>query len=66
MGEVNQSTRLRHFGKTLNNISGLNYREAYNLLRRVIGTEAGQFRFLAESDKLDDGDRRMFETGVSR
>ena len=46
---------------TLKNVSGRNYREAYNLLRRVIGTEARRFSFLAESDKLDDGDRRMYQ-----
>lgn len=46
---------------TLKNVAGLNYREACNLFRRVIGAEVRRFSFLAESDKLDDGDRRMYQ-----
>ena len=45
---------------TLKNVAGLNYREAYTALRRLIGTEARRFGFLRESEKLDDGDREIY------
>jgi len=45
---------------TLKGVDGLNYQEAYAALRRVIGREAGRFRFLAESQKLLPEDKEQY------
>lgn len=45
---------------TLKNISGLDFREAYTALRRVIGMEARRFSCLEKSDRLNDGDKDLY------
>lgn len=45
---------------TLKSVAGLNYQEAVNALRYVVGTEALRFRFLAESDKLSKEEQQMY------
>ena len=46
---------------TLKNISGLDHQEAYAALRRTIGTEARRFGCLQKSEKLDEGDRAIYQ-----
>lgn len=45
---------------TLKNISGLDFREAYTALRRVIGMEARRFSCLEKSNRLSDGDKDLY------
>ncbi len=46
---------------TLKGATGENFEEAKVMLRRIIGKEAMRFRFLMESDKIDDTERSQYE-----
>lgn len=46
---------------TLKGATGENFEEAKIMLRRIIGKEAMRFRFLMESDKIDDTERSQYE-----
>jgi hypothetical protein len=50
---------------TLKGATGENFEEAKVMLRRIIGKEAMRFRFLLESDKIDDIERRQYEALIS-
>ena len=45
---------------SLKSVDGLKYDSAVAALRTVIGNEAGRFRFLRESPKLDEDDRNSY------
>lgn len=45
---------------TLKSVAGMNYQQAENAMRYVIGTEAMRFQFLAESDKLSKEEKQMY------
>ncbi len=46
---------------TLKGATGENFTEAKSMLRRIIGKEAMRFRFLMESNKIDDTERSQYE-----
>lgn len=46
---------------TLKGATGENFEEAKVMLRRIIGREAMRFRFLLESDRIDDTERSQYE-----
>ena len=46
---------------TLKGATGENLEEAKVMLRRIIGREAMRFRFLLESDRIDDTERSQYE-----
>ena len=50
---------------TLKGATGENYEEAKIMLRRIIGKEAMRFRFLLESDRIDDTERSQYEALIS-
>ena len=50
---------------SLKSVDGLNYDSAVAALRTVIGNEAGRFRFLRESPKLDEDDKNSYNQLVS-
>lgn len=66
--KIAQETELceKYMGKfpvvsiTLKSVDGLNYKDAYTALRRVIGREASRFSFLAESRHLLPGEKAMY------
>lgn len=45
---------------TLKSVEGLNYQEACNAMRYVIGMEAMRFQFLLESDKLTEIEKNTY------
>lgn len=45
---------------SLKSVDGLNFEAASAALRTVIGNEAGRFRFLLESDMLDEEDKNAY------
>ncbi len=45
---------------TLKDATGGNFEEAKVMLRRIIGVEAMRFRFLLQSDRLDDTERSQY------
>ena len=45
---------------TLKGATGGNFEEAKVMLRRIIGVEAMRFRFLLQSDRLDDTERSQY------
>ena len=61
----------RYMGKfpvisiSLKSVGGLKYDSAVAALRTVIGNEAGRFRFLRESPKLDEDDRNSYNQLVN-
>ena len=50
---------------TLKGATGESFDDAKVMLRRIIGKEAMRFRFLLESDKIDDIERRQYEALIS-
>ena len=50
---------------SLKSVDGLKYDSAVAALRTVIGNEAGRFRFLRESSKLDEYDKNSYNQLVS-
>lgn len=50
---------------TLKGATGENFEEAKIMLRRIIGKEAMRFRFLLESDRIDDAERSQYEALIS-
>ena len=56
----------RYMGKfpvisiSLKSVGGLQYDSAVAALRTVIGNEAGRFRFLRDSAKLDEDDKNSY------
>ncbi len=46
---------------TLKGATGENFEEAKVMLRRIMGREAMRFRFLLESDRIDDTERSQYE-----
>ena len=50
---------------SLKSVDGLKYESALAALRTVIGNEAGRFRFLRESSKLDKDDKNSYDQLVS-
>ena len=50
---------------SLKSVDGLKYDSAVAALRTVIGNEAGRFRFLRESPKLDEDDRNSYNQLVN-
>lgn len=50
---------------TLKSVEGLNYQEAVAALRSIIGTEAMQFQFLEESDKLTENEKNRYRALVN-
>lgn len=46
---------------TLKGATGENFEEAKVMLRRIIGREAMRFRFLLESDRINDTERSQYE-----
>ena len=58
--------RERYMGKfpvisiSLKSVGGLKYDSAVAALRTVIGNEAGRFRFLRDSEKLDEDDKNSY------
>lgn len=50
---------------TLKGATGENFEEAKIMLRRIIGKEAMRFRFLLESDRIDDTERSQYEALIS-
>ena len=65
---ITQETALceKYMGKfpvisiSLKSVDGLNFQAASAALRTVIGDEAGRFRFLRESAKLDEDDKNSY------
>ena len=61
----------RYMGKfpvisiSLKGVGGLQYDAAVAALRTVIGNEAGRFRFLRDSAKLDEDDKNSYNQLVS-
>ena len=50
---------------TLKGATGINYEEAKEMLRYVIGNEAMRFQFLMQSDRLTEIERRRYEALIS-
>lgn len=50
---------------SLKSVDGLKYESAAAALRTVIGNEAGRFRFLRESSKLDGDDKNLYNQLVN-
>ncbi len=50
---------------TLKGATGESFEEAKVMLRRIIGKEAMRFRFLLESDRIDDTERSQYEALIS-
>ena len=50
---------------TLKGATGENFEEAKVMLRRIIGKEAMRFRFLLDSDRIDDTERSQYEALIS-
>ena len=50
---------------SLKSVDGLKYDSAVAALRTIIGNEAGRFRFLRESPKLDEDDKNSYNQLVS-
>ena len=50
---------------SLKSVDGLKYEAAAAAFRTVIGNEAGRFRFLRESAKLDEGDKNSYKQLVN-
>ena len=50
---------------TLKGATGESFEDAKVMLRRIIGKEAMRFRFLLESDRIDDAERSQYEALVS-
>lgn len=50
---------------TLKGATGENFEEAKIMFRRIIGKEAIRFRFLLESDRIDDIERSQYEALIS-
>lgn len=50
---------------TLKGATGENFEEAKIMLRRIIGREAMRFRFLLESDRIDDTERSQYRALIS-
>ena len=50
---------------TLKGATGESFDDAKVMLRRIIGKEAMRFRFLLESDRIDDAERSQYEALVS-
>lgn len=50
---------------SLKSVDGLKYESAIAALRTVIGNEAGRFRFLRESSKLDEDDKNSYNQLVN-
>ena len=50
---------------TLKGATGENFEEAKVMLRRIIGKEAMRFRFLLESDRIDEAERSQYEALIS-
>ncbi len=50
---------------TLKGATGESFEDAKGMLRRIIGKEAMRFRFLLESDRIDDAERSQYEALVS-
>ena len=50
---------------SLKSVDGLKYEAAAAALRTGIGNEAGRFRFLRESAKLDEGDKNSYNQLVN-
>ena len=50
---------------TLKGAIGESFEDAKVMLRRIIGKEAMRFRFLLESDRIDDAERSQYEALVS-
>ncbi len=50
---------------TLKGVTGESFEDAKVMLRRIIGKEAMRFRFLLESDRIDDAERSQYEALVS-
>ncbi len=46
---------------TLKGATGENFEEAKVMLRRIMGREAMRFRFLLESNRIDDTERSQYE-----
>lgn len=46
---------------TLKGAAGLNYRQAENAMRYIIGSEAMRFQFLLKSDRLTVADKRAYQ-----
>ena len=71
--EISKEKELReeYMGKfpvisiTLKGATGESFEDAKVMLRRIIGKEAMRFRFLLESDRIDDAERSQYEALVS-
>ena len=50
---------------TLKGATGETFEEAKVMLRRIMGKEAMRFRFLLESDRIDDMERRQYEALIN-
>jgi hypothetical protein len=50
---------------TLKGATGESFEDAKVMLRRIIGKEAMRFRFLLESDRIDDAERSQYKALVS-
>lgn len=50
---------------TLKGATGENFEEAKIMLRRIIGRESMRFRFLLESDRIDDTERSQYRALIS-
>ena len=50
---------------TLKGATGESFEDAKGMLRRIIGKEAMRFRFLLESDRIDDAERSQYKALVS-
>ncbi len=57
----------RYMGKypvisiTLKGVNGMDFKSAYSMLCSVVGKEALRFQFLAESGRLTDRERKLYE-----
>ena len=66
---ISQETALweRHMGKypvifiSLKGVDGLNFEEAYGVLRRIIRAEVLRLKFLVKSERVTEDDKRPFE-----
>ena len=46
---------------SLKSVDGLTFESAAAAMRTVVGNEAARFRFLQDSDKLSDGDKKLYQ-----
>ena len=61
----------RHMGKypvvflSLKGVDGLNFETAYEEFCKLICSEASRLRFLNDSEKIEDGDKRSFSSSTN-